>query len=90
MPRHWTGMPANGCSGCGQGFTSTTLFDRHRVGTYEYTLERGLKLDPPREDGRRCLGTVEMTGKGWAQDDRGRWIDPVRVRAARASFAKVA
>ena len=50
MLRHWKGTPANGCSGCGQDFTSTTLFDRHQVGTYEYTLERGLKLDPPRED----------------------------------------
>jgi hypothetical protein len=27
MPRHWTGTPANGCSGCGQDFTSTQLFD---------------------------------------------------------------
>jgi hypothetical protein len=47
--------PLNGCSGCRRDFTSTTLFDRHRVGTYEYTLEQGLELDPPREDGRRCL-----------------------------------
>ena len=22
MPRHWTGTPANGCSGCGHDFTS--------------------------------------------------------------------
>ena len=53
MPRHWKGAPANGCSGCGHDFTSTNLFDRHRVGRYEFTLEQGLKLDPPQENGRR-------------------------------------
>ena len=55
MPRHWQGTPANGCSECGQDFTSTQLFDAHRTGVYEYTLEQGLRLGPPREDGRRCL-----------------------------------
>jgi hypothetical protein len=90
MPRHWTGTPANGCTGCGQDFTSTSLFDRHRVGLYIYTLAEGLELDPPREDGRRCLDSGEMRAKGWTQDDNGRWIDPVRVRAARESFAKAA
>jgi hypothetical protein len=55
MPQHWMGTPLNGCTGCGQDFTSTSLFDRHRVGRYEYTYEQGLSLDPPQEDGRRCL-----------------------------------
>lgn len=59
MPRHCTGTPANGCSGC-QDFTSTTLFDAHRTGTYAYSLEQGLSLDPPREDGRRCLGRPSL------------------------------
>ena len=90
MPRHWTGTPANGCSGCGQDFNSASFFDRHRVGTYKYTLEQGLKLDPPREDGRRCLDVDEMTAKGCKLNDGGRWIDPVRVQAARESFAKAA
>jgi hypothetical protein len=62
MPRHWKGRPANGCSGCGQGFTSTSLFDAHRVGRQEYTCEQGLELDPPREDGRRCLDSEEASG----------------------------
>ena len=53
--------PLHGCSGCGQDFTSTLLFDAHRTGVYVYTLEEGLKLDPPREDGRRCLDADEMT-----------------------------
>ena len=90
MLRHWKGTPANGCSGCGQDFASTSLFDRHRVGLYEYTYEQGLSLDPPREDGRRCLDCEEMKAKGWALNDRGRWIDPVRVQAAREAFAKAA
>lgn len=90
MPRHWKGTPANGCTGCGQDLTSTSLFDAHRTGSYVYSLAEGLELEPPREDGRRCLDSGEMRGKGWAQDDRGRWIDPVRVQAARESFAKAA
>ena len=68
--------PLHGCSSCRQDFTSTTLFDRHRVGVHEHTLEQGLRLDPPREDGRRCLDTNEMTAKGWELNDRGRWLDP--------------
>ena len=90
MPRHWTGRPANGCTGCGQDFNSTSLFDAHRIGVYAYTYEQGLSLDPPREDGRRCLDADEMEAKGWELNDRGRWIDPVRVQAARESFAKAA
>ena len=90
MPRHWKGTPANGCSGCGQDFTSTSLFDRHRVGRCEYTVEQGLELDPPCEDGRRCLDVDEMNAKGWELNDRGRWLDPVRLQASREAFAKAA
>jgi len=90
MPRHWTGTPANGCTGCGHDFTSTLLFDAHRVGVYMYTYEHGLELEPPREDGRRCLDTDEMTAKGWELDERGRWVDPVRLQASREGFLKAA
>jgi hypothetical protein len=31
-----------------------------------------------------------MKEKGWEQDDRGRWIDPVRVQASREAFLKAA
>jgi hypothetical protein len=82
--------PLHGCSGCGQDFTSIYLLDAHRVGVYQYTHEQGLELDPPREDGRRCLGVEEMEAKGWKLNERGRWIDPVRVQAARESFARAA
>src|SRR6266487_1419995 len=64
-------------------------FDAHRVGLFVYTYEQGLSLDPPREDGRRCLDSEELQSKGWTQDGRGRWLDPVRVQAARESFAKL-
>jgi hypothetical protein len=90
MSRHWKGAPANGCTGCGQDFTSTLLFDTHRLGRYEYTLEQGLRLDPPRDDGRRCLDVEEMEAKGWELNDRGRWVDPVRLQASREAFAKAA
>jgi hypothetical protein len=36
------------------------------------------------------MDAEEMEAKGWTQDDNGRWIDPVRVQAARESFAKAA
>jgi hypothetical protein len=60
------------------------------VGTYEYTLEQGLELDPLREDGRRCLEADEMEAKGWELDHRGHWVDPVRLEASREAFAKAA
>jgi hypothetical protein len=47
--------PGNWCASCGEDFSSSTLFDRHRVGRHEYTQSDGLSFDPPREDGRRCL-----------------------------------
>ena len=90
MPRHWTGTPLNGCTGCGHDFTSTTLFDRHRIGSYGPGEYRGNLADWTPDLGRRCLDEEEMQARGWAQDDRGRSIDPVRVLAARESFAKAA
>ena len=84
--------PLYGCSGCSQDFTSLALFDSHRaVGVYTYTYSEGAQgFWPPREDGRRCLGSDEMEAKGWARDATGRWLNPLRVQAARRSFAKAA
>ena len=31
-----------------------------------------------------------MTAKGWELNDRGRWLDPVRLQASREAFAKAA
>lgn len=68
----------NECGACGHDFCSLELFDRHRVGAHTYTYLEGLKLDPPRKSGRRCLTREEMGKRGWILDPRGRWSDPAR------------
>jgi hypothetical protein len=66
---HWDTPPGyrvlSYCTSCGCDFASDTLFDRHRTGTHDYTYSEGAKMDPPREDGRRCLTRDEMRAKGW-------------------------
>jgi hypothetical protein len=90
MPRRWTGRPANGCTRCGSDFTSTLLFDRHRIGAYEPGNYKGSLADWTPELGRRCLDEDEMEAKGWELNDRGRWVDPVRLHASREAFARAA
>jgi hypothetical protein len=68
----------NVCAACGENFGSVDLFDRHRVGTHDYTLTEGLRMEPPREDGRRCLSADEMRERGWDLGLRGRWLDPAK------------
>ena len=90
MLRHWTGTPANGCSGCGQDFTSTKLFDLHRTCSYGSGEYLGNPADWTPGLGRRCMDAEEMEAKGWELNDRGRWLDPVRLQASREAFAKAA
>lgn len=52
------------CTSCGKDFSHDGLFDRHRIGTHEYTYSEGLKLDPPKVDGRRCKTEQEMMKSG--------------------------
>lgn len=73
--------PLNGCGACCADFTSTRLFDAHRVGKHAY------EFSPDRPDGRRCLATSEMVENGWKQDEKDRWFDPVAVEAARRAFS---
>lgn len=80
--------PKNGCGECGADFTSVSLFDRHRVGVHTYTHSEGLKMEPMRDDGRRCLDPDEMRAKGWGRDAKGRWHDPVTVAKARIAFSQ--
>lgn len=54
----------NFCRSCGFDFTSTTYFDRHRIGVHAYTYAEGLRMDPPREDGRRCMDADELHVSG--------------------------
>lgn len=53
------------CTSCGRDFSGDTMFDRHRVGVHDYTFAEGLRMDPPKEDGRRCLDPEEMLARGW-------------------------
>jgi len=74
------------CAACGLFFSGTSSFDAHRAGTHAYTLSEGLRLDPPREDGRRCLHVSEMGAAGMELDTRGRW----RVKASAKQLAGLA
>ena len=82
--------PLNQCGACGEDFNGVRLFDRHRVGVHAYTITEGLNMEPPHEDGRRCLDTDEMQERGWAKNDRGRWIDPEEAAKARKAFPRIA
>jgi hypothetical protein len=73
----------NLCCACLQDFGSVELFDRHRVGKHAYGFAEGLDMDPPREDGRRCLDPSEMESAGWRMNSLGRWSDPARNPASR-------
>jgi hypothetical protein len=64
----------NVCSTCGLDFSTPEDFDEHRVGTHDYLLAEGLRMNPPRDDGRRCLDEDELTG--WRKDQHGRWVAP--------------
>jgi hypothetical protein len=68
----------NLCVTCGLDFGSVSAFDAHRVGKHAYTFIEGMRMDPPREDGRRCLSLDELQERGWAEDSRGRWRAPTR------------
>jgi hypothetical protein len=70
----------NLCGGCREDFGSVSAFDRHRVGKHAFTFSEGFRMDPPREDGRRCLDTGELEQAGWHRDSRSRWRQPVRDR----------
>lgn len=57
-------VPSMYCVECGKDFSKEEYFDRHRTGVHEYTYSEGLKFDPPREDGRRCLDDEELLAIG--------------------------
>jgi hypothetical protein len=73
----------NLCPGCRQDFSSVSAFDRHRVGRHAYGYLEGLRMESPREDGRRCLDEGEMRSAGMALDLRGRWCITRDVEQAR-------
>jgi hypothetical protein len=79
----------NPCRSCGCDFASVSAFDRHR-GVHQYTYSVGLKLEPPREDGRRCMNAEELAGAGMERDERGRWRIAADAERARRAFAEAA
>jgi hypothetical protein len=63
----------NLCTTCKADFASVDAFDKHRIGKHVYLYAEGLALEPPREDGRRCMDADEMIDAGMELDRRGRW-----------------
>ena len=49
---------------CGLYFTTTSTFDKHRVG---------------RMDNRRCRCAQELTDAGWSQNKHGFWMRPAKA-----------
>ena len=68
--------PSNECGACGLDFSSLSGFESHRVGKHAYTYSQGVRMEPMREDGRRCLTADELTARGMAQNALGRWTLP--------------
>lgn len=61
------------CTACGEDFGGVSAFDAHRVGKHAYDFSEGLRMDPPREDGRRCLDLDEFAEHGLVLNKRGTW-----------------
>jgi hypothetical protein len=59
--------PSNFARCCGRDFVSVRAFDTHRVGVHAYTFAEGMALEPPREDGRRCMADEELIEAGLAR-----------------------
>ena len=76
------------CGACGEDFSGDGMFDRHRVGVHAYSYSEGARMEPPREDGRRCLGVEEMRARGWRLNERGQWLDPVEAARGRMALAR--
>ena len=56
------------CACCGELFNSVSVFDRHRIGSYQ---ELGAL--------RRCQSVDDMVVRGWARNARGFWIERERI-----------
>ena len=63
----------NLCRSCNEDFGSLLAFDTHRIGKHAYTYEEGLKMNPTRTNGRRCLSVEEMLESGFVKNKRNTW-----------------
>ena len=82
MPPQYA-LTVNLCTACGVDFGSVAAFDKHRVGRHAYTLTEGLAMEPPREDGRRCLDLDELRDAGFVRNALGRWTLAESLERAR-------
>lgn len=73
------------CRQCGRDFAADTYFDSHRVGVHAYRHVEGLSLDPPADDGRRCLDDDELEARGLRRMSEGEMLASSRHRH-RAGF----
>ena len=58
------------CTSCGEYFNSVSIFDLHRVGSWQ---DRGAH--------RRCLTVEEMRARGYLKNASGFWIEKSRQNA---------
>jgi len=77
----------NLCMSCGKDFAGANSFDAHRVGRHSYTYSEGVKMEPIREDGRRCLSVEEIEALGYEKNDQDRWFHAASAKQVRESFA---
>lgn len=70
--------------GCGTDFGSLSAFDSHRTGEHDYLYSEGARMDPPREDGRRCLTAREIgESDRFAKNTRDEWSLSASLQSAR-------
>jgi hypothetical protein len=62
------------CTSCGELFNSTSIFSRHRVGSWKHGSVK-----------RRCLRVYEMIARGWVHNVRGFWIERARIDVTRGA-----
>lgn len=84
----------NLCTLCKLDFGSVKAFDLHKTGTHEYTFAEGLYMEPPREDGRRCLDEDEIAAAKdregnflFARNAAGNWSVARSLNSAREAFS---
>ena len=83
-PSPGSGRDFTQCTVCGEYFSGTTMFDRHRVGEHAHLFS------PEHPEGRRCLSRDEMSSRGWELHPSKGWQDPKQVlrgRQRRTLFA---
>jgi hypothetical protein len=73
----------NLCRGCGDDFSSVTLFDV----TFTASAHEHL-FDSKHLDGRRCVAASELAATGWTKNEHVQWSDPARIEQARMAFAE--